>query len=400
MDALETVVQNRRSGVGVALLAAGAAMLGGIEEGIGLAVMTVGLFALAEVYYSSILPVGVRPALIKKANGEKWKIADFHNAEIRERFGFDSVLELQRFYNVLGYPEKLRIGRGADSKKYEVESEQPFLYMLERDHCGTKLSLMEFTYGDSYNSIGEQALAAERWLVDTHGHRLSNLGAFVDRFPMYAEAIRNRIEVNDPLPPEGSHLIGFLDRVSIRIGRPVGNWAFQRLFFNWKSQYHCLAYQSLYAPDGMHIHFWGPKAGKHNDRLLLAESGLNTLLENLQRLPNGILPALLFGAYTDRGYDENTCIRAAHHGPLTTVLQIMYNNIMSPVRVAVEWGFARIRAMSKLLHSSWNMHLQAEAVDIHVKSAVLLSNARTTLRGAQAVKRFVCVPPTLEAYFA
>ncbi|KAJ1420071.1 hypothetical protein B484DRAFT_333239, partial [Ochromonadaceae sp. CCMP2298] len=83
-----------------------------------------------------------------------------------------------------------------------------------------------------------------------------------------------------------------------------------------------------------------------------------------------------------------------------TALQIMYNNILSPVRVAVEWGFARIRAMSKLLHSSWNMQLQGQAVDVHVKSAVLLANARTTLRGAQATKYFICTPPSLEEYFA
>ncbi|KAJ1400527.1 hypothetical protein B484DRAFT_306371, partial [Ochromonadaceae sp. CCMP2298] len=76
-----------------------------------------------------------------------------------------------------------------------------------------------------------------------------------------------------------------------------------------------------------------------------------------------------------------------------TPQQIMYNNILSPVRVCVEWGFARIRVMSKLLHSNWNMTLQGNAVDVHVKSAVILANARTTLRGAQAVKYFTVTPP-------
>jgi hypothetical protein len=152
----------------------------------------------------------------------------------------------------------------------------------------------------------------------------------------------------------------------------------------------------------MHMHVWGPKAGKHNDRLLLAQSGFNALLENLQRRPDGILPPIkeLFSAYTDRGYDDDTCVRAAHHGPLTTPLQAMYNIIMSPVRGAVGWGFARIHAMSKLLHSQWNMQLQGQAVDLHVKSAVLLANARTTLRGAQGVLYFKCTPPTLEEFFA
>jgi hypothetical protein len=77
----------------------------------------------------------------------------------------------------------------------------------------------------------------------------------------------------------------------------------------------------------------------------------------------------------------------------------MYNQVMSPVRVCVEWGFGRIRAMSKLLHSQWNMKLQGEAVDLHVKAAVLLANARSTLHGAQATQYFFCTPPTLEEYF-
>ena len=262
---------------------------------------------------------------------------------------------------------------------------------------------MEFTYGDSYNSICEQVLAAKRWLVGNHSLRLTNIQAFYNRFPSYSAAIQVRIQKNgDQIPVEAKHIIGFLDRCSIRIAKPTGNWAFQRLFFNWKSQYHCLAYQSLCAPDGMHIHFYGPAAGKHNDRLLLGQSGVNGILENLQRLPNGMLPPVieLFSAYTDRGYKDNTCIRAAHRGLLTTPHQIMCNMILSPVRVAVEWGFARIRAMSKLMDSKANMHLQGSSVDLHVKSAVILANARTTLRGSQGCKYFSCIPPTLEEYFA
>jgi hypothetical protein len=162
-----------------------------------------------------------------------------------------------------------------------------------------------------------------------------------------------------------------VDRCSIRIAQPAGNWAFQRLFYSLKSQYHCLAYQALTAPDGMFMDLYGPVAGKHNDRFLMSESAHNAILEDVQRLADGTLPDDLFGAYTDRGYYDDTCIYAAYHELLTTVLQVMYNNIMSSLRVAVEWGFARVRAVSKLLYSPWNMQLQGEAVDYHVKAAVI-----------------------------
>ena len=388
--------------MGIALLALGATTIDGIEEDFGYIILAFGMILLCDMIVGNIRKQGLRPPLIKKGDGSTWKISDFHDGEVRERFGFDSAKELNRLRKVLHWPQRLQVGKGNQSKRYHVDGEQALLYMLERDHCSTKLSLMEFMYGDSYNSICEQVLAAERWLVDHHGHRLRSIGRFSHRFQEYADAIKQRIIANgDAIPPEGHRLVGFVDRVSIRIAKPTGNWAFQRLFYSYKSKYHCLAYQSLYTPDGMHIDVYGPKAGNHNDRLLLGESNLNGLLEDSQRDNNGVLPLphLLFGAYSDRGYDDDTCIRAAHHGPLTTALQIAYNNILSPVRVAVEWGFAKIRAISKLLHSPWNMKLQGEAVDLHVKAAVLLSNARTTLRGAQAVKYFKCVPPSLEWYF-
>jgi hypothetical protein len=323
--------------------------------------------------------------LVPKPDNTTWKIDDFHDAEIRERFGFDSVAHLHRLHTALGWPDQLLAGTGAAPKQYYVDGEQALLFMLERDHCATKYSIMEFVYGTSYNSICEQTLAAERWLVDTHRHRLEDLAFFQTRFALYAERIRHKIESRyDDVPPEADKLIGFLDRVSMRIAKPSGNWAFQRLFYSVKSAYHCLAYQGVCAPDGMIIHFWGPAAGKHNDRLLLTESNFNGLLENLQLLPNGELPDQedLFGVYTDRGYDNNTCVRAARHGPLVDAEDVMFNNILSAVRIAVEWSFATLRAMSKLLHSSWNMRLQAEAVDLHVKAAVLLGNARTTLQRA------------------
>jgi len=167
IDALESVVTERKTGFGVAVLAAGAALLGRVnDDNIGIGLMIMGTLTLAGVYPSKRLCTGLRPNLIKKGDGEKWKIADFHDAEIRERFGFDSATELQDVFNRLRWPERLLVGKGDEKKQYHVNGEQPFLYMLERDHCATKLSLMEFYYGDSYNSIDEQALAAECWLVD------------------------------------------------------------------------------------------------------------------------------------------------------------------------------------------------------------------------------------------
>ena len=401
IDSREWVCQQKGNVLGITLLGVGAAMF--LNDAIvGTTLLSLGIIVLRSIQTSNELLTSSRPPLMKLPDGEKWSINHFNDAEVRELFGFDSVRELYRVYKAMKWPDYIRVGKGDPSKCYDVDGQQAFLFMLQRDHCGTKLSLMEFFYGYSYNSISEQALAAERWLVDNHLGRLQNLGFYRNRFELYAAAIRNRIRQNGhEIPPEGQRLIGVLDRCSVKIATPSGNWNFQHLFYNVKSKYHCLAYQSLTAPDGMHMHVWGPTAGKHNDRFLLAESGLNTALEDVQRLANGALPLahLLYAAYTDRGYDSDTCIYAAHHGLYTTVMQLVHNAIMSSLRVAIEWSFARIRAMSKLLHLPWNMKMQGGAVDYHVKSAVLLANTRTTLRGSQASRYYGLTPPTLESYF-
>jgi hypothetical protein len=309
IDAIEAVVQRKKTGVGVCFLTLGAAFVGGVDDGVGVLLLVLGVMILCSVVSSNVLTGSKRPPLIKRPNGEKWRIDHFHDGEVHQRFGFASVAELRRVHTALNWPAFIRVGKGDQAKRYNVEGEQPFLYMLERDHCATKYALIEFWCGDSYNSTCEQSLAAERWLVDNHGHRLLNLDFYADRFPMYAAAISARILQNgDQVPPEGERVVGMIDRCSVRIARPQGNWAFQRLFWSVKSGYHNLAYQTFYAPDGMHMHLWGPKAGKHNDRLLLSQSGLNRQLKDLQRLPNGLLPAphLLFHAYTDRGYENDT----------------------------------------------------------------------------------------------
>ena len=180
----------------------------------------------------------------------------------------------------------------------------------------------------------------------------------------------------------------------------AGNWAYRKMWYGYKSGYHNYAYQSLYTPNGMHAYLYGPEAGRANDRLLMFDSHLEQILEQLQQVDGRLAPRnLRYYAYTDRGYESDRCIHAAHHGINVTVQQIRNNHCMSPVRVCVEWGFARIRAMSKSVDSLWNMKMKASSVDNHMKSAVLLANARTCLQGTQATGYFDIAPPSLDAYF-
>jgi hypothetical protein len=218
----------------------------------------------------------------------------------REYLGYDFD-HLKPLFTALRFPARLKVGGNIDpSKNFFVCGKLAFLFMLYRVKNREKLTLSQELWGYQYSVLSRVFRAAEKYLVDTHGHLLEDLAFFVPSFAIYNTVIQRRITKNrDVVPPEGRRCVGFLDRTSVGIARPEGDWAHQQLYWNKKSKMHCLAYQSLIAPDGMIMHFWGPIAGRHNDNLLLGNSDINRLMMDAQDA-FGILQ--YYWCYTDRGY--------------------------------------------------------------------------------------------------
>lgn len=48
--------------------------------------------------------------------------------------------------SIVCFNAMITYGRGDPSKQYQVDGEQAFLYMLEREHCASKYSLMAFVH--------------------------------------------------------------------------------------------------------------------------------------------------------------------------------------------------------------------------------------------------------------
>jgi hypothetical protein len=233
-------------------------------------------------------------------------------------------------------------------------------------------------------------------MVDNHGHRLTDLTFFVPRFPMYNAAIRWRIVTKngDQLPPEGELCMSFLDRVSCRIYCPSGPWFWQRLWWNFKSKFHCLAYEAMTFPDGIAGFVYGSMIGRHNDNYILNESALDEILEEVQ-MGN----ETKYWTYTDRGYTSKEYIRAAYHGPNVTLFEQVCNLIMGCCRVGVEWFFGKLKSRSGVMRDLDNMKVNMTQVDYHVKSGCLLTNTHTFLYGSNASLHFECLPSQLEEYF-
>ena len=232
--------------------------------------------------------------------------------------------------------------------------------MLERLHLGHNLVDSEKRFGWSYSNASRVFHAAEKWLVDTHGHRLLNLQYFVPKFPEYNRCIRQHfIDNNDVITPEAQFCVGFLDRTSIPIAKPDGPWGNQRLYWNYKAKCHCLAYQAVVAPDGMCMHFYGCVVGRRDDKYVLTRSGLSVLLNDVQE-DNDIK----YNVITDRGYEDvgGGIVQGAHRGPNVLPFQILDNLLSEARRIVVEWFFGKIKTLFHMLADKRKMQHQATPV--------------------------------------
>jgi hypothetical protein len=128
----------------------------------------------------------------------------------------------------------------------------------------------------------------------------------------------------------------------------------------------------------------------------MRRSGLNSILHNCQ-----LAQQVQYWLYTDKGFDSDTHVRAAHHGPgYVSPQQHLYNAIMTPERVSIEWGFGRIKARCPYITRIDLLKLRLVDVAKYIRVAVLLTNADVCMNGSQTSLYFECFPPTLTQYFA
>jgi hypothetical protein len=141
--------------------------------------------------------------------------------------------------------------------------------------------------------------------------------------------------------------------------------------------------------------FDGP-VGRHGDKYFLAKSGLNRTLQQCQ-LGNH----RQFTSYNDKGYERDTHIRCAAHGPArVTQRQHLDNWIMSKTRISVEWGYGKVKTRCPYLLRPHHLKLQLMDVAQVIRVSVLLTNAHTCLHQSITGLYFNCAAPTLTEYFA
>jgi len=144
----------------------------------------------------------------------------FDEATAREWLGFDFI-HIEELHDQLHWPDFIFVEESDPSKSFSVDGKKAFLFLLYQHRKNTDFTVCETFWGWRYSTSSRILRAAEQWLVDNHGHRLSEVDYFQYRFPLYNAALLRKIEENgDQIPLEAVDCCGFVDRCSFRVAKP------------------------------------------------------------------------------------------------------------------------------------------------------------------------------------
>lgn len=305
----------------------------------------------------------------------------------------DDVKDLSQ---ALLVPEYFILNKG--KHRFKVFGEHAFLYYLFRmKSASARMAFDEREYHYDYSVLSKMVSAVVKWLNDTHGGRLNTVAKIIHKFQSFNAAYVAKFKnlyPGEDLTAELVEMALLTDGTRFEVSIPQGaDWK-QRACFSGDKWYHCHGALVTVDPSGMIRHWFDDPVGRHNDRYFLRESRLNNLLQRCQ-LGN----AVQYGSYTDKGFDEDTHISCAAHGPAYVSPRRKLNSKrLTPLRVTNEWCIGKVYERNPYLRNVLLLKLQQTDVAALVKSAVIITNCHTCMHQSNTGLYFNVIAPTLADY--
>ncbi len=150
------------------------------------------------------------------------------------------------------------------------------------------------------------------------------------------------------------------------------------------------------APNGLVANLDGPWVGRRHDSGMLMESGLIIELQaKMQQIGR------TYRLYGDPAYPISEYLAGPSREGADPLIQIErdFNQAMSEVRIAVEWGFGEVVQQFAFLDFEKNLKIGLQPVGKYYSVATLLINCRVCLgHGGKVSDFFNIPPPSLESY--
>jgi hypothetical protein len=326
---------------------------------------------------------------------------DFTDQEAEEQLGMSKGM-ISELHEAMQFPPRLSIG---SEKPFYVDGWHAFLYFLYRMYSPSKrMALDQDKFGYDYSSLSKIFKSVVEWIDNNHKHRLRRINEdLVQKFPQFNASIvatlrhKNNLQHDDPLPSDAECCALFADNCRFHIARPDGPYWVQKAVFCKHKFFHSQSAQGVMGPDGIFYDWFDGPLGRRSDKYFLSLSDINARLAALQE-DNPIE----YWVYTDKGYNQDSHIRCAAHGPgYVSPQQHECNRIMSRERIGIEWGFGKVLRRCGLLCCQAFLKIREKDVAQLIRVAVLLTNAHScSSRESQVSLYFNCAPPTLQEYFA
>jgi hypothetical protein len=276
-----------------------------------------------------------------------------------------------------------------------------------------------------------------KWMIhylDQRYHPIlshEGLERWVTHFPMFAEKIRvmlekdkrhvdpetYQVEIEDGVyfPPGTFSVVGVVDCKEYHCLRPhsgpAGNYPgamrrphwyeIQRAFYTGRKKKHALKVISFCLPNGITAALYGPTSARRHDTTLLAWSGIDHFLTQIQ-----LGQQHSYAFYGDSAFQGPwTNIRTRHKAtelhPLTQQEEDE-NKAMKKVRESIEWEYGSNTVLWKLASNKHRFKLETDpqVVMAQVRVMQLLTNCYTCLHGSNISSRYTfdCPPPSLQSY--
>ena len=156
---------------------------------------------------------------------------------------------------------------------------------------------------------------------------------------------------------------------------------------------HALKWQCIMLPNGMMPYPFGPICGSNHDGHMLRLSNLLPALDDIMAELGYV-----YSLYGDLAYPNTpTLMRPIAFAQVGSPEELL-NQVMSSVRISVEWGFGRLASLWPWLDYTRGMQVLLAPIGLYFPVAVVLTNAYTTLYGSQTGDYFGVLPPSLEEY--
>jgi len=196
-----------------------------------------------------------------------------------------------------------------------------------------------------------------------------------------------------------SMCIGFIDGTFRSCARPsVG----QEYVYSGYYKSHGLKFQSVIAPNGMIIDFYGPVPGRRSDSYMLDKSGFEVRMRRLNRslgMRRGD-----YHVYGDPAYALSRYIMRGFKGVMNP-RQAAFSRAMNALRVSVEWGFMLVVRDWRYIDCEKHLKIMLQPIGKLYWVAAILTNVKSCVMaenhdgyGNLIAQRFRCSPPSLHEY--